>query len=560
MGSPMRYNKFFPSIRILFSILVLAVVYQMTTSAQPSGGIDTVRTVGLFVNEALSYDGYTLFAPLQYTTTYLINNEGLLVHSWESDYKPGNSVYLLDNGHLLLTCDDDSPFFKRGGAGGIVQEFDWDGTLLWEYEYSSRYHRQHHDIVMLPKGNMLMIAWELNTQAEAILAGRKPSLLTDGELWPDHLIEVEPDSVHGGGTIVWEWHVWDHLVQDYDSTKANYGVVAEHPELVDINFVTRRAGNDWNHTNSIDYNEEYDQIMISVRAFKEIWIIDHSTTAEEAAGHTGGNGGKGGDLLYRWGNPQVYGAGDADNQKLFGQHDARWIEAGYPGAGHILIFNNGNDRPEGNYTSIEEIEPPVDEEGNYSYTPGLPYGPNESVWTYTGEIRDNFYASIVSGAHRLPNGNTLICDGSHGTFFEVTTEGDTVWYYINPVTGDGPLTQGSSIPLLDETVQKNKVFRATRYGLDYPGFDGRDMTPGAPIELYPPAEGSKGDVTNDSQIDVADAIYVIQIILDIVEPTEFEIQRADCNGPSGRCDGDGSIDLLDVMKIVSLILGQDECP
>ena len=104
---------------------------------------------------------------------------------------------------------------------------------------------------------------------------------------------------------------------------------------------------------------------------------------------------------------------------------------GYPGAGNILIFNNGSGR---DYSSIEEIEPPVDGEGNYSSTPGVPFGPDETTWTYVGEVPENFYAMNVSGAHRFPNGNTLICDGPHGTFFEVTMEGDTAWYYINPVT------------------------------------------------------------------------------------------------------------------------------
>ena len=80
------------------------------------------------------------------------------------------------------------------------------------------------------------------------------------------------------------------------------------------------------HTNSIDYNEEFDQILISVRYFNEIWVIDHSTTTEEAAGHTGGNSGKGGDLLYRWGNPKNIGREPRVINSSLGQHDASWIE------------------------------------------------------------------------------------------------------------------------------------------------------------------------------------------------------------------------------------------
>jgi hypothetical protein len=289
-----------------------------------------------------------------------------------------------------------------------------------------------------------MIAWELKTEAEAIAAGRNPNLIQDGELWPDHIIEVNPTS----GDIVWEWHVWDHLIQDYDNSRANYGVVADHPELIDLNFVDgRRSGADWNHTNSIDYNAELDQIMLSIHSFSEIWIIDHSTTTAEAAGHNGGNSGKGGDLLYRWGNPQAYDAGNTADQQLFAQHDAQWIPSGYPGAGNILVFNNGAGRPDGNYSSVEEIVPPLDGSGDYALAAGLSYEPAEPTWTYTAATPADLYADRISGAQRLANGNTLICDGPSGAFFEVTPENDIVW----TVDYDGQL------------------FRVTRYTSDYPG-------------------------------------------------------------------------------------------
>ena len=92
------------------------------------------QTVGLFFNDSEAFNGYTLFAPIRYTTTYLIDNDGRLVHSWESDYHPGQSVYLLENSHLLRTAKvDDHYRFNAGGYGGRVQEFTWDGTLMWDY-------------------------------------------------------------------------------------------------------------------------------------------------------------------------------------------------------------------------------------------------------------------------------------------------------------------------------------------------------------------------------------------------------------------------------------------
>jgi hypothetical protein len=315
-----------------------------------------------------------------------------------------------------------------------------------------------------------------------------PEVLQKGYLLPDYVIEVEPTG-SSGGNIVWEWHVWDHLIQDYDPSKENYGVVADHPELIDVHGSGGNIRPFWNHMNSIDYNEEFDQIILSVRGNDEIWIIDHSTTTEEAAGHTGGNSGKGGDLLYRWGNPQTYDIGNANDQKLFEQHDAQWIETDCPGEGNILIFNNGNNRPGGSYSSVDEIVPPVDSNGNYDYTPGSPYAPEDPIWVYTAENPTDLFSEAISGAQRLPNGNTLIDDGVHGTIFEVTPEKEIVWLYVNPVINTGPLNQGDSIPLDPREHQYNAVFKIQRYAPDYPGLMDKDLTPGDPIEKYPNPDG-----------------------------------------------------------------------
>jgi hypothetical protein len=461
------------------------------------------RTVGLFLNDSTSFNGYTLFTPMPDTATYLIDNNGLLVHSWESNFQPSLSVYLLENGHLLRTASESNPPFPN--EGGRVQEFDWDGTVIWEFSYASNLYFRHHDIEPLPNGNVLMIAWEYKTYEEAIDAGRDPSLLNQGYLIPDHIIEVEPVG-DTSGNIVWEWHAWDHLIQDYDSTKTNYGVVSDQPELIDINHVNRAKAADHIHLNGIDYNDSLDQIVVSSVPFNEVWVIDHSTTTEEARGHTGGNSGKGGDLLYRWGNPQTYRAGDASDQKLFRPHDAHWIEYGNPGGGNILVFNNGANRPDGNYSSVDEIVPPVDENGSYELTPDSSYGPEEPVWSYTAVNPADFYSPGISGAQRLPNGNTLICEGQKGNFFEVTPEQEIIWKYVNPVIQSGPLTQGYCIPTAGDS-QQNRVFKIRRYAPDYPGLAGRDLTPGDHIELYPAVY--RGDANGDEEVSLSDIVYLI---------------------------------------------------
>ena len=278
--------------------------------------------------------------------------------------------------------------------------------------------------------------------------------------------------------LLWEWHVWDHLIQDYDSTKVNYGIVYEHPEKIDFKFYHRsQASADWNHMNAVDYNEELDQILLTVRNFSEVWIIDHNTTTEEAAGTAG-------DLLYRWGNPQAYGRGTSTDQMLFVPHDGQWIESGYPGDGDLLVFNNGQGRSDGNYSSVDQFSPPIDNDGSYTITSEDNYGPEGLSWIYQANPTSDFYASHISGAQRLLDGNTLICEGTAGNFFEVTSSGETIWQYTNPYTISSP--QGDI----------NSVFRAVRYDL------GNENSTSVPEGLTYPIVDTDQNVCYDNQDEI----------------------------------------------------------
>lgn len=455
------------------------------TPTSPNPG----QTVGLFLNTPKAFAGYTLFAPKHNTVTYLIDNAGRVVHQWKSAYEPGQSVYLKPDGHLLHCCFTRNHGFTGGGEGGRIEEFDWDGNLVWEFEYSTDEQLSHHDIAPLPNGNLLMLVVEKKSYDECLAAGFNPQMLRDRQLFPDSVVEVQP-TYPKGGTVVWEWHVWDHLIQDFDPAKANYGDVAAHPELVDVNCNGRPVPAFWNHMNSIDYSPKLDQIVLSVRGCNEIWFLDHSTTTEEAAGHIGGRHGKGGGLIYRWGNPAAYGRGSDSGRQLIQQHDAQWIPDGYPGAGHLTIFNNGYDR---GWSSIEEIVPPLDANGRYVLEPGKAYGPEKPEWHYEAKNRADFFSSEISGAHRLPNGNTLICAGVVGNLFEITPAGETVWQYVNPMVRGGILAQGE-LPGKDVRGHLfNAVFKVHRYALDYPGLAGRDLTPTGVIEL-PASEKGKTEL------------------------------------------------------------------
>jgi hypothetical protein len=365
------------------------------------------------VGRAQAYPGYTLYGLFGTSSTYLVNVNNNVVKTWTHTRSGGYAAYLLPDGSVLRTATFGSSL-NGGGAQGAVQRVSWSGTLLWEYTYSTSSYRSHHDIEPMPNGNVLIIAWEVKTAAQGVAAGLNHS----ASLWPDHIIEVQPVGTTGGN-IVWRWHAWDHLIQDYDSTKANYGVVRDHPELLDINY--RSTSGDWMHVNGISYNPTLDQIVFSSHELDEVYVIDHSTTIAEAAGHTGGRWGRGGDFLYRWGNPAAYRAPGAQVFNVV--HCGVWIPDSLPGGGHIMAFNN---REGTGASMVVEIVPPVDSAGNYVWTPGTAFGPSSPTWTYSAS---GFYANHLGGVQRLPNGNTVIAQSTSGRIFEVTSAGTQVWNY-----------------------------------------------------------------------------------------------------------------------------------
>ena len=434
------------------------------------------KTIGVVFKDHDACDGYTLIAPLTGLETWLIDMEGRIVNQWLDDYYPGAVVHLLDNGHLLRTCQTITGY--PGGVGGRIREYDWDDNLLWDFAFSSSDIIPHHDVKRLPNGNTLIIAWEHKTSQEAMNAGRKIGTIPDGELLPDAIFEVKQTGL-STGDIVWEWHAWDHLSSIYGGFANGHPVSTDitDPGKLNINYFVS-SSRDWLHCNSVDYNPELDQVIVSSRNFCELFVIDHGTANydDPQAGIEAARGAAG-DIKYRWGNPHAYSTGTDLDQMLYFQHDCQWIDAGLPGEGNILIFNNGFGRPQGDYSTIEEIIPPVDESGNYFRTPGLTYGPTSTQWTYTANPPTNFYSMFISGCQRQSNGNTLICEGISGHVFEVNPAGSIVWDYITPITEEGRQKQGTII------LHSVALFRCYRYGKNYPAFQDRTLTPGGYLEF-----------------------------------------------------------------------------
>jgi hypothetical protein len=486
---------------------------------------------GLLVNAPGAFQGYALYAPLRSGRTVLVDMAGEVVHEWKHGL-PTMSNYLLDDGHLLaISRLDDNPTFFGGGIGGRIQELDWDGKVVWDWTLSTETQITHHDVERMPNGHVLVIVWERIDAPAAIALGRDPEALGKPGWWVDAVLEVEPVRPDGA-KIVWEWHMSDHLVQDLDRTKANYGSPADRPERIDANFDLRpkppmtpeelakekerekairdlgysggddddddppakpaekkkedpksraRERGDWTHVNSVDYDAKNDLILLSSPELCEIFVIDHSTTTAEARTSSGGRYGKGGDVLWRWGNPKNYGAGTDRDRRLFYQHQPEWIPAGHPGAGRVLVFNNGSRRPGIEHSTVDELVLPFDPEKGFLREKGQPFGPKAPELSYAAPKKEEFFSFFISGCHRLPNGNTFICSGKQGRIFEVTAAGEIVWEFWNPWGGELVQKPAKADPNQDPNkptpVQPTSVFRATKLAPDHPALKGRTLTP-----------------------------------------------------------------------------------
>ena len=457
-------------LRIFLILFVLLTAFPALTQE---------RNVGITVHTEDAYDGYVLFSPVFDRAVYLMDNDGRLIHQWVIETTTGVlEAHLLENGHLIVIAAPRNEFDVtlipgESNFNGSIREYTWDNEFVWEIEFIGAETRQHHAIDIMPNGNILAILWDYHSLDDALAMGLDPEIVDLGFkdrplLLPERIVEIDRST----DELVWQWDSWDHLVQDRDPDLPNYGAIAEHRRRIDINYHSWvfRSGappqsptgvNSWLYINAANYSPTFDQIVLSSRRFDEFWIIDYGLSAEETAGPAG-------DLLYRWGNPFTYQQGDLiAGRQLFRQHDAQWIGAGLPGEGNILLFNNkhnsGTDKEL--YSSVMEVKPPRRPDGGYDWERDA-----EVVWSYAA---DGFFSGALSGVQRLPNGNTLITEGAPGRLIEVNAAGETVWEFVT-----SPPDTVNADPSSPDELPRYAFFRVHKYPPDYPGFDGKDMSPG----------------------------------------------------------------------------------
>lgn len=484
----------------VMAIIVLIAVTGSSAWAYQSHFGPTELT---YYDQTKSYNGYTLFTPFANNITYLIDMQGNLINYWPcpDGWSIEKYTYFLDNGNLLRRI--------KTSTSQRLQEMDWDGNLIYDIVDTRPEYTHHHDFVKiwnkkLQAYTFLSVATKKITHAQAIARGADPKKRADYTSTPDGIIEFDLK-----GNVIWEWNIFDHLVQDIDPTKANYGVVKDNFQKMDVNFGAGRSG-DWIHINSLDYNETLDQIVLNNSRDSEFYVIDHGATfiPGNPANSIALAAGAKGDFVYRWGNPTVYdsgagnsyaeatGASDGDQQVFF-SHDIQWIPQTFypggpalPGAGNFLIFDNGTRHVATGfaYSALIEINPYNGPMANGAYvrqeTAGYKNIPvyqgnrrtsNQVAWFYASKDPASFWSRHISGVQRLPNGNTTACLGTWGVLFEVTPAGEVVWEYKVPVANNIGIVK----TLKDGDSQQS--FRAYRYGPDHPALRGKELVPQGPL-------------------------------------------------------------------------------
>jgi len=391
----------------------------------------------------IAYNGYTLFAPLgngcrDFQTgiepyempgvIYLIDMSGNIIHQWKTPFR-AQFGRILQNGNLLVACSDSRKIpgrigiapYTLGGAQGWIYELDWDGNIVWSFFDGN----QHHDFRRLPNGNLLYIAFEKVPKdlQKKVRGGIKGSEFPDGTMVNDLIVEVTPE-----GKRVWEWHANDHMDPD-----------------IDIIALTN-SRQEWGHGNGLDIMED-GNILYDARVTDTVYLIDKKT----------------GKIIWRFGNiayldketGQIEYKNPRASETFGGQHNVQLIRPGLPGAGNILLFDNGI---HANKSRAVEIDPKT-----------LKVVWEEKIGSSTmGRFGRNYFSSFIGSVQRLPNGNTLICDGANGRLFEITREQEIAWEYVNPFKGD--------------EAWHYTVYRASRYGPDHcPQFKDLPTAEGAAI-------------------------------------------------------------------------------
>jgi len=373
-----------------------------------------------------TWNGFTVLSPLGTHAAIVIDMNGNVVKQWEGyNSSAGGPVRILPGGMVVGAAGANPPrqesleLVQRDFYGKEIWRFDHnqqistpDGKLVWSL-------RQHHDWQRedFPAGYYSPGSTPGTSGSTMLILTHsnhvRPKVAATVTLEDDRILEISRD-----GKILWEWVAGDHIDEFHFSKEAR-DAIASAP-----GFNKARGSFDWLHVNSATYvgpnhwYEEGDQrfnpknIIISSRQSSFVAIIARD-----------------GSIVWQIGpdfsaTPELRAI-----RQVIGQHHAHFIPKGLPGAGNVMVFDNGGSSGYGTPSPIA-----LNGQGIYARATSrvLEIDPVtlKLVWSYTSPT---FYAANISGAQRLPNGNTLVTEGPDGRIFEVTTDGTIVWEYIFPV-------------------------------------------------------------------------------------------------------------------------------
>ena len=372
-----------------------------------------------------AWNGYTLLSILDSRGAVLVDMNGRVVKRWETfNLAPGGPARILPGGIIIGSAGENPPHQE---ATALV-ELDFAGKEMWRFDHNEKIKnrdgamvwstRQHHDWQRqdYPAGYYSPAFVPAATGSNTLLlthSNHSDADVADVELEDDRLIEVNP-----GGRIIWEWLAADHIDAfgfDKEERTAIRSASAGGP------FVRQGVSYDWLHINSATYvgpNRWYDA---GDQRFKPDNVIISSRQASFVAIIA-----RDGSVVWQIGPD--FSRSDAERVigQIIGQHHAHMIPRGLPGAGNIMIFDNGGSSGYGAPSPIAS-----NGQGIYARATSrvLEIDPVtlKLVWSYTSL---NFFSMNISSAQRLPNGNTLITEGFPGRIFEVTEKSEIVWEYM----------------------------------------------------------------------------------------------------------------------------------
>ena len=416
----------------LFPWVFMAVLVSAASHAFPT----IYPTSTTIYDPDRAWNGYTVYPTPDDKGVILIDMNGNIVRRWTDIVGLGR---ILPGGYIMGVTPEDSP---GGEDGAELMQKDWDGNVIWSFNRTEQMEtgdggtvwsaRLHHDWQRegLPAGYYAPESSPATTSGRTLILAHKNVMvpeISDQRLIDDYILEVSWD-----GEVLWSWLASDHINELGFSEAARRAIrqsgTGGRPLTTGLDMETVIRSQDWLHINAATYlgpNRWYDQgderfhpdnVIFSGRHANIVGIIARS-----------------GEIVWRMGPDFRETEALREIGQVIGQHHPHIIPVGLPGAGHLMVFDNGGGAGYG--------EP----------TPAAPNGRNivarrgsrvleinpvtmEIVWEYSisGHGSFRFFSWNVSGAQRLPNGNTLITEGAPGRAFEVTVDGEIVWEYINP--------------------------------------------------------------------------------------------------------------------------------